>query len=128
MAGVDWLRTHTGYILVSYRVKLDLNHKPILDRLREIPGFEVEDTSRVGGGFPDAIIGGVHQITGEPIVVYAELKSKRGKMMDNQKAFKEKWEGYLNVVEARRVSDLLINNFGWEKEAAEALDTPEMER
>lgn len=37
--------------------RTDRNHAPIRDGLRRVPGFVVVDTSRLGDGFPDLLVG-----------------------------------------------------------------------
>jgi Holliday junction resolvase len=36
--------------------RTDNNHREIIDELRQL-GFSVADTSRLGGGFPDIVVG-----------------------------------------------------------------------
>lgn len=105
-----------------YARKIDLNHEPIRDRLRQIPGLEVEDISKFGRGFPDLMIGGTLYDSCEPVLVFVELKSKRGKLKENQKKFAERWGRFTRVIEARSVSAVLMQGFNWPEDQAKSLD------
>jgi hypothetical protein len=42
---------------VRRAAKVDFNHAQIRDGLRQLPGCTVKDTSNIGGGFPDLVVG-----------------------------------------------------------------------
>lgn len=106
----------------KYANKVDLNHSPIRDRLKQIPGFEVKDTSKVGEDFPDLIVGGSFWDSGESACIFVEIKSKHGKLSEGQKSFQELWGKYIKVIEARSVSAILMQGFGWPEREAKDLD------
>lgn len=66
--------------------KKDANHND-LARVMEQAGALVVDTSRLGAGFPDALIG----YRGQTGLV--EFKTKGGKLTDDQIKFWDKWTG-----------------------------------
>ena len=105
----------------KYAKRVDGNHDQIRDTLRSIPGFVVEDTSKMGDGFPDLVVAGMHQSWHIPYVVLVELKTTRGKLNTKQKEFHARWQGYPIYVVVN-VSTLLIDAFAWEETQARSLD------
>ena len=73
------------------RHRRDTNHKPIVDMLRKL-GCSVEDTSQVGNGFPDAVVG----ILGVNFLV--EIKDYGKVLSDEQHDWHEAWRGDRPVV------------------------------
>jgi len=73
--------------------KVDENHKEIVLALREI-GASVFDTSSVGRGFPDLVVGwqGVNYLV--------EIKTTKGKPTDYQVNFFIHWRGQAVLVRA----------------------------
>lgn len=77
--------------------KVDTNHKEIIKALREI-GASVFDTSSLGRGFPDIVVGwqGVNYLV--------EIKTPKGKPTEQQINFFVKWLGQAVLV--RSASDI----------------------
>jgi len=77
--------------------KTDANQKEIIEALRQV-GVTVFDTSAVGRGFPDLVIGwqGVNYLV--------EVKTEKGKPTDFQVNFFTHWRG--QVVLVRNVKDI----------------------
>ena len=74
-----------------WQKKPDANQADIVEALRKV-GAKVYDASRVGGGFPDIIVG-------YKSCLYAlELKTSSGKLTADQKKFHTEWTGYISVV------------------------------
>lgn len=73
------------------RARVDNNHKQIVEALRKC-GFSVVSLHQVGKGVPDLLVGK----GGSTWIV--ELKSKGGKLGDDQKKFIEEWRGSPVVV------------------------------
>lgn len=90
---------------MSRNKRVDKNQKEIVEFLRNL-GFSVEYTYQIGKGFPDFIIGfnGVFTI---PV----ELKSKGGKLTDDEKNFHGRYKGY--IITAYNLEDILlgVHNF-----------------
>lgn len=105
-----------------YGGNVDTHHGKIRDTIRSIYGMWAEDMSAAGKGFPDLMVGGVCQESGNPKVVLAEVKSKGGKLRTSQVEFKERWSNYMQIIVAYKVSDILVQGFGWDRELAESLD------
>jgi len=77
--------------------KVDNNHQEIIKALREI-GASVFDTSSLGRGFPDIVVGwqGVNYLV--------EIKTPKGKPTEQQINFFVKWLGQAVLV--RSASDI----------------------
>lgn len=101
---------------MAYAKQVDKNHGEIRDSLREL-GFQVEDTSGVGKGFPDLMVGGVSRCTGEGIIVLVEVKRRGGKLTGDQEVFHDRWRGF-PVFVAYDLGDVLIRGFCWSEEEA----------
>ena len=71
--------------------RTDLNHAEIREGLRRI-GATVADTSRVGRGFPDLVVGYMGR------TVLLEIKSKGGKLKASQMDWFRDWRGEAYVV------------------------------
>ena len=71
--------------------RTDTNHKEITEAFR-ILGYSVFDASKMGGGFPDIVVGknGVNYLV--------EIKTAKGKLNPKQKAFHKKWLGKIYIV------------------------------
>lgn len=73
--------------------KVDDNQKEIVDFLLKV-GCSVLDTSAVGGGFPDLIIG----YKNKNILIEIKNPKTRNKLNKLQKRFFESWDGPAFVV------------------------------
>lgn len=71
--------------------KTDINHAEIRDALRSVPGCRVFDTARLGGGFPDLVVGFMGRISLLEIKDGSKPPSKR-KLTPDEKRFHEQWE------------------------------------
>lgn len=67
-------------------VKRDTIHKPVVTLLRAC-GWSVFDAAKVGGGFPDLVIGKCGH------TFLAELKTGNAPFTDEQKKFYANWRG-----------------------------------
>ena len=72
--------------------KVDMNHAAIVKALRKI-GCLVWDTSRMGGGFPDAIACLGYRVK------MLEFKTPGGKLTPQQEKFHGQWRKHACVVE-----------------------------
>lgn len=79
------------------RARKDANHDPIAKALVEA-GYSVADTSQLGAGFPDLVIGGVNRKTGLATNWLIEVKTAKGKTKPGQDAFAANWRGVYAVV------------------------------
>lgn len=108
----------------KYARQVDGNHDKIRDRLRQIPGITVDDMSKIGGGFPDLMIGGISQHPhncGEPMFFLVEVKTPEGKLRLSQIKFIERWEDHVSIIVARGVVDVLLH-LGFSQAQAVYLD------
>ena len=71
--------------------KPDANHKNIVQAL-EKAGCTVYDATRVGGGFPDLVVG-----RGKKCWLL-ECKTEKGKLNAQQREFRDWWQGHFAVV------------------------------
>ncbi|MCW8966413.1 MAG: hypothetical protein OQK82_06985 [Candidatus Pacearchaeota archaeon] len=78
--------------------KKDDNHNEITEALKRF-GFSIFDTHQIGGGFPDFICARAG------VTAVVEVKSKSGKLREDQKLFKNTWGGMYIV--ARNYTDVL---------------------
>lgn len=85
----------------KYRARKDLNHKEIREGLEQV-GFLVIDSSNLGG-FVDLVI--KHPARPEIGVKLLEIKSKRGKLSEDQRKLKEEWQE--SIIETRDILDVL---------------------
>jgi hypothetical protein len=74
-----------------WRQKPDANQKKIVQALEKV-GCTVYDASRIGGGFPDLVVGRAGQC------FFLEVKTPSGKLNKAQREFKEWWRGNYAVV------------------------------
>lgn len=87
---------------MRHAARVDDNHPAIRAGLRQIPGITVADTSAVGNGFPDLVVGGKCQC-GRPTNYLAEIKDP-GKppsarwLTPRQAEFHAGWRGQIQVV------------------------------
>lgn len=82
--------------------RTDANHSDIRDRLREIPGLSVADTSALGNGFPDLVVGRMCP-NGRPTNYLLEVKDgdkppSAQKLTSDQETFHRDWKGQVAVV------------------------------
>lgn len=84
--------------------KKDANHNEIVRHFKAL-GWSVIDLSNVGGGVSDLVVGGVHPVHGR-INVFVEVKTKRGRLRENQQALIATWRGRPIEV-ARDLNDVL---------------------
>lgn len=70
--------------------RVDKNQKSVVSELREL-GFTVGHTHVVGKGFPDFTVGFKN------LNLLVELKSKNGKLTNDEKEFHDKYTGYVSV-------------------------------
>lgn len=85
----------------KYRTQKDLNHNDIKRGLEQV-GFLVEDTSKLGG-FVDLVV--KHPARPEAGVKLLEIKSKRGKLSEDQLKLKQAWGE--SMIEVRTIEDVL---------------------
>ena len=80
------------------RARTDGNHRAVIDALRQIPGVSVADTSRLGQGFPDCVVGyrGMSYLL--EIKDPAQPPSKR-RLTPDEQAWFDRWRGHAEVVE-----------------------------
>ena len=72
---------------MAYAKKVDANHSIIVKTLRDL-GCSVFDTSRVGGGFPDIVVGRNNK------TILVEIKaSEKAKYTTAQELFMMNWKG-----------------------------------
>lgn len=86
----------------QYAKRVDTNHGDIRDSLRLL-GFQVQDTSRLGAGFPDLVV--YHPAHMEYGIKLIEIKVKGEKLTEPEQEFKGKWESY--VIVAYSLDDVL---------------------
>lgn len=84
----------------SRRARPDANQPEIFDGLRRA-GYLVEDTSAVGYGFPDAVVG-----TPWDTMATLEVKSEDGELRPSQVKWSLKWHRFPRVV-ARTLAEAL---------------------
>ena len=72
-------------------------------------GCSVFDTSAMGGGFPDLVLG----VCGENVMV--EIKTKKGTLTEDQQKLIGKWRGTIHVIDsvdgACRLVDMIRGRF-----------------
>lgn len=84
----------------KYAAKVDSNQGPIVEGLRQIFGPDcIIDTSRVGGGFPDLLLG----VRGVNLLI--EIKTDKGKLTPDQQYLHRYWPGQIAV--ARTIQEAL---------------------
>ena len=75
--------------------RTDNNQAEIVRALKQV-GATITDTSMVGGGFPDIVVG----ICKKTFLIEIKNKEARGKLRVSQKIFQEFWKGEeVHVVE-----------------------------
>jgi hypothetical protein len=75
----------------KWRQKPDSNQADIVTALEKI-GASVYDATRVGGGFPDLVVGY------RQCCLLLELKTETGKLNKKQSKFRDNWNGHFAVV------------------------------
>jgi hypothetical protein len=76
----------------------DANHDEIKQALIDAH-LSVYDTARVGGDFPDLVVGGYHQDYEIPYNALIEIKTLDGKLRPGQQIFQSTWRGQIAVVQ-----------------------------
>lgn len=71
--------------------RTDANHAEVIGWFLEL-GCTVQDTSQVGLGFPDIVLGTVGR------TVLVEIKTADGELLPSQRTFNAKWRGAQPVV------------------------------
>jgi len=93
---------------VTYARRIDTNHREIEAAFRSL-GCTVFDTSRVGGGFPDMVVG----VTGINLLVEvkdgARPPSER-RLNAAEREFHDSWRGQVVVVETVDQAIDLVNS------------------
>jgi hypothetical protein len=84
--------------MVTYARRVDDNQREIIAAFRRL-GYSVHDTSRIGGGFPDLVLG----LAGKCFTV--EIKDGRKppsarKLTTAEQTFKDGWRGQYDVIES----------------------------
>jgi hypothetical protein len=74
-----------------WRQKPDANQPDIVAALESI-GCSVYDASRVGGGFPDLVVGF------RGLTLLLEVKTARGRLRKEQQQWIDEWRGFTRVV------------------------------
>lgn len=72
--------------------RIDGNHRLIVRQLRSIPGCTVADTSALGNGFPDLVVG----FQGRTILIEVKdgrLKPSARRLTEAEHRFHEAWTG-----------------------------------
>lgn len=91
--------------------KRDYNHREIVAGLLKA-GFSVADTSRVGDGFPDVVIGAFGYTAlveiKPPITAKNTRRTAADKLGQAQRTFRDEWKGS-PVIVACCVQDVLFN-------------------
>lgn len=77
-----------------YAARVDNNHAKIVNRLKRVPGLSVTDTSRLGSGFPDIVVG----FGGKNYLLEIKQPKKRDKLTPDEAKFQEAWRGQYDVV------------------------------
>lgn len=98
---------------MPYLKRTDSNQKRITNALKRL-GYSVIDCSGVGRiipGFPDLLVIGNHIPSGMVMMAFAEIKTDKGKLNENQvKFFEKRLERFgTNApwIEAKSVDDIL---------------------
>lgn len=77
--------------------KTDKNQKEIISTLRAV-GASVVDTSAVGRGFPDIVVG----YKGRTYLIEIKNPDTKGKLNARQIEFKHQWAGHYSVVDSAK--------------------------
>jgi len=98
---------------MKYLSKPDRNHAHIRDGLREL-GFSVADTQKVGGGFPDLVVGRWG------LSVLVEVKWPGESLTPSEIRWWSEWTG-AGIPEANYIDDVLcwFMDYGTNAEAAQ---------
>lgn len=78
--------------------RVDSNHKDIIQALRAL-GCSVADTSRLGQGFPDAVVSR-HGITALVEIKDGSKPPSARKLTPAEEQFRANWQGVYRVVES----------------------------
>jgi Holliday junction resolvase len=92
----------------NYRSNRDSNHAEIVKAIKKL-GCSVKDTSAVGGGFPDIIVGIKGQTKNTNVLI--EIKSAKGRLRPDQEKFIAKWQGNVAVVRTVAEAEYICNHY-----------------
>jgi Holliday junction resolvase len=76
---------------MRFRGKVDLNQREIVEALRKA-GAKVAITSNLGNGYGDLVVGF------RGVMMWMEIKSKGGRLTQDEKVFYSDWAEYTVVV------------------------------
>lgn len=84
-------------MITKRATRKDGNHKAIVKSLRGLPGVTVSDTSGVGDGFPDIVVGhkGINYLF--EIKDGSKPPSAR-KLTEDEEVFHTSWKGQVTVI------------------------------
>jgi hypothetical protein len=77
---------------VRRAAKVDANHGDVVAHLRKL-GWSVESTARLGGGFPDLIVGKWRKFCALIEVKDGSKSPSARKLTPDEQAFAERWTG-----------------------------------
>jgi len=89
------------------KARVDDNHAEIMGRFRSWPGVSVSDTSRLGEGFPDLVVG----LAGVNLLVEVKDGSKppsRRKLSPDENRWHVHWTGQVAIVATLDEVDALV--------------------
>lgn len=78
------------------RARTDGNHREVMRAFREL-GCTVADTSKLGSGFPDLVIG-KHGINVLVEVKDGDKPPSRRRLTEDEQAFANNWKGWVETV------------------------------
>ena len=90
----------------SWSSKVDGNQGEIVEALRAV-GCSVALTHRLGGGFPDILVGYEDQ-EGRLVNVLMEVKVGKAKLNEREQEWHEGWRGQVAVVRSREEALFLV--------------------
>ena len=76
--------------------RVDNNQSQIITTLRTIPGLSVANTSQLGDGFPDMVVG----YEGFDFLFEIKDTGKRRDLTPKEIDFQHKWTGHYDVIES----------------------------
>ena len=76
--------------------RVDNNQNEIISTLRTIPGISVANTSQLGDGFPDMVVG----YEGFSFLFEIKDTGKRRHLTDAERKFMHHWRGHYDVIES----------------------------
>ena len=90
----------------SWSSKVDGNQGEIVEALRAV-GCSVALTHRIGGGFPDILVGYEDQ-EGRLVNVLMEVKVGKAKLNEREQEWHEGWRGQVAVVRSKEEALFLV--------------------